>query len=221
MIQIRNISKGRPNEARVATRVGYDDSGGAIPMFIDLAPGETLEVPAQSVSDWLPGVKQWLAEYVANGLLKVFTIDSVHDYRDKNHNAEYGLDYLIGAQFGTLALNHAIAMATSFNTEMQLHYDDDAVHGANVGTLSAAIPTNLATLITWIGDAQTQYAAHIVSGAAHATADTWNTIAPVGAVDLATSISALQELWTAYHSHKTWLDHSSAAEMTITTLLAY
>jgi len=221
MIRIINVTKGRPHEGRISVRTNWGAGTAAFPILINLGPNEKLDVPAQSVNDWDPGVKQWLAEYVANDYLKVYTINSVHDYQDKDHNAEYGLDYLIDAKFDPLALDHAIDMATSFNTEMQLHFDSDAVHASNVGGITAPVPTNLATLQTWIGDAQTQYALHIASGVAHATADTWNTIVPVVVSNLATSISALRELWTAYHSHKKWLDPTSEAEMTIATLLAY
>lgn len=221
MIQIINISKGRPNQAKVALRTNWGAGTAAFPIRIELAPGEQLEVPAQALNDWDPGVKQWLAEYVVHGLLKVYTIASVHLYQDKDHTAIYDLDYLIDAKFDPLALNHAIGMATTLNTEMQLHFDSVAVHGSAVGSITAAVPSNLATLLTWTADAQTQYAAHIASAVAHTIADTWNTITPGAAVDLATAISVLRELYTAYHSHKEWLNPASRTEMSVATLLAY
>lgn len=221
MIRIINISKRRPNEAHVPMRTNWGAGTAAFPILVDLAPGKYIDVPAQSVNDWDPGVKQWLAEYVVQGLLKVFNISSLHLYQDKNHNAEYDYDYLIEARMGDLALNHAIDVATSLNTEMQLHFDNLSVHGGAVGTLTAAVPTNLATLIAWITDAQTQHAAHLASAVAHTIADTWNPLALGAPTDLATSIAALQELYRRYHSHKSWLDPTSAAEMDVVTLLAY
>ncbi|KKN41374.1 hypothetical protein LCGC14_0723950 [marine sediment metagenome] len=219
MIRIRNISKGRPNEARVATRTNWGAGTAAFPILVDLAPGAQLDIPALALSQWDPGVKQWLAEYVAGGLIKVYTLASKHLYQDKGHNAVYGLDYLIDAKLGPLALDHAIAMATTLNAEVQLHFDSDAVHGGNVGAITAAVPTNLTTLQTWIGDAQTEYTTHIASVVAHTSADTHNVLTPVGAVSLSTSIAALRELHRAYHSHKTWVD--TAVEMNVSTLLAY
>jgi len=219
MIQFRNISKGRPNQARISTRTGFQDSGGAMPNYIDLAPGEELIVPRRSLADWLSGAKQHLAEFMAHGLLKVYEIPSVHLYQDKGHNAEYDLDYLIDAKFGDLALTHANNMATSLNTEMQLHFSDIAVHNAAAGALSAAAPTNLATLILWITDAQTEYPIHRASAAAHPNVDTTNTLALGAPADLATCIAALRELWTAYHSHKTW--HLPGVEMDVVTMLAF
>jgi len=221
MIRLMNVSKGRPNQAIVSTRTNWGAGTAAFPILIDMKPGAVLDIPAQAFSQFDPGVKQWVAEYVSNGLLKVFTLSSVHHYQDKNHDAEYALDYLIDAKYGTLAQTHALAMAVSLNEEMQLHFDSVAVHDSAVGSITAAVPTNLATLITWIGDAQTQYAAHIASAVAHPVADTWNTITPVVAGTWATSIAALQELYIAYHSHKTWLDPTSAVEMNVATLLGY
>lgn len=219
MIRIRNISKGRPNEARVAMRTNWGAGTAAFPILVNLGPDEQMDVPAQSVNDWDPGVKEWLAEYVAHGLLKVYTIESKHDYQDKGHNAIYDLDYLIEAKLGPLAESHALAMAVTLNEEIELHHLDIAVHGGVVGNITAAVPTDLATLVTWIGDAQTQYALHIASAVAHKTADTDNVLTPVVATTWPTCIAALQELHRAYHSHKTWL--TTAVEMDITTLLAY
>lgn len=222
MIRIINVTQGRPHQGRVSVRTNWGAGTAAFPILIDLGPNEKLDVPAQSVNDWDPGVKQWLAEYVSNDYLKVYTINSLHDYQDKDHNAAYGLDYLIDAKFDPLALTHAIAMATSLNTEMQLHFDALTVHAAPVaGSITASVPTNLATLQTWIGDAQTEFATHIADATTHTVADTWNSYTPTAAVDLATSITALRELHRAYHSHKEWLDPTSEAEMNISTLLAY
>ncbi len=219
MIRIRNISKGRPDEARIAMRTNWGAGTAAFPVLVDLGPGVEVDIPAQALNDWDPGVKQWLAEYVAQGMVKVYNIESKHDYQDRGHNAIYDLDYLIDAKFGPLAQEHALAMAGTLNTEMELHHLDIAVHGSVVGNITVAAPTNLATMLLWIADAQTEYALHIASGVAHTTADTDNTLVPVVASNWPTSIAALQELHRAYHSHKTWL--TNAVEMNVTTLLAY
>ena len=118
MLRIKNISKGRPNQAHVAMRTNWGAGTAAFPILLDLAPGAQVDVPAQSANNWDPGVKQFLAEYVSYGILKVFTLVSKHDYEDKNHNAIYGYDYLIDAKFGPLAEAHALAMATTLNTEV-------------------------------------------------------------------------------------------------------
>ena len=88
---------------------------------------------------------------------------------------------------------------------MNDHFNDVGVHNAVVGAIAGAAPTSLATLLVWIGLAQTAYETnHRGSVVAHLNADAINVLAPIGAVSLATAITALQELHRAYHSHKLW-----------------
>jgi hypothetical protein len=221
MIRILNDTKGQSNEARVAFRTNWSAGTAAFPIQVDLIPGAHIDIPRTSFDYLDPGVKQFIAEYMAQGIIRVLDIDTAHRYMDKNHNPEYDLDYLIGAEFGDLALTHAINMATSLNTEMDRHFLSLAVHDAATAAVAGNLPTNLATLLVWIGNAQTAYDTnHRPSLVAHAGLDTTNTLAPVAAVDLATAISALQELFTAFQSHKTWL-LPTANELDIEAVLTF
>lgn len=223
MITIHNISKGQQFQQTAALRTGHTDSGSAMPMYLAIEPGEFVKVPNQSLVDWLAGTKQRLAEYMVEGILTVSTMNSTHIYQDKDHNCLYGLDYLVDAKFGELAQDHAIAVAGSLHTELNGHFNSIVHHNDVVGAIGGAAPTDLATLIVWIGTAQTQYAAHRLSvggaPAAHPFADIVNTLTPVVAADWPTCIQALQELHRAYHSHKEWT--LATTQISANAVLAY
>lgn len=219
MIRIFNSSKGRPNEARISTRTNWGAGTAAFPILIDMAPGAQLDIPDRAFNDWDPGVKQWLAEYMSNGLVRVATMDAVHHYLDKGHNPEYGPDYLIDASAGTMALTRALAVAGALDTEMQLHFDSLSVHDSAVGTIAVAAPTDLTELIAWLGAAATAYSTnHRPSAPAHPNADTVNTFTS-SAADLADSIQELKELHGAFSAHK--VREFNLSYLGIAAVLAY
>lgn len=220
MIRIINDSRGQANEARVTFRTNWSAGTAAFPIMIDLGPGEKMEMPKSSFDYLDPGVKQFVAEYMAQGLLRVLSVDSVHFYQDKNSDPEYGLDYLIDHSLAPLALTHAINMATSLNEVMDRHFTSLAVHDAATAAVAGNLPTDLATLLVWVGNAQTAYTTHRTDLVAHTAADTTNTLAPIAAVDLETAIDALREIYTAFTSHKTWLT-GTATELDIKAVLDY
>lgn len=221
MIRIFNDTKGQANEARVAFRTNWSAGTAAFPIQVDLSPGEKIEFPKTSFDYLDPGVKQFIAEYMAQGVLRVLVVDPIHHYMDKNHNPEYDLDYLIDAKFGDLALSHAINMATSLNTEMDRHFQSLATHNAATAVVAGNLPTDLASLLVWIGNAQTAYDTnHRQSLVAHDGLDGTNALVPVAAADLDTAIQALQELLTAFQSHKTWL-LPTARELDIDAVLTF
>jgi len=133
----------------------------------------------------------------------------VHKWQDKAHNNQYDYDYLVRAPNANpaLILTKALNVAGSFHEELNAHFADVGVHHAAVpaaGIVGNA-PTDLATLLVWIGLAQTAYETnHRASLVAHPFADGVNTLTPVVAADLDTSVQALQELHRAYHEHKRW-----------------
>lgn len=221
MIRIVNDSRGQANAARVAFRTNWSAGTAAFPIQVDLGPGEKLELPKNSFDYLDPGVKQFVAEYMAHGLLRVFAVDSIHFYQDKNSDPEYDLDYLIDHSLAPLALTHAINMATSLDAGMNRHFTNLAVHGTATAAIAGNPPTDLATLLVWIGNAQAAYPTHRTSlGGAHSALDTTNTLAPVAAVDLETAITALREMYTTFTSHKTWLN-GTATELDIKSVLDY
>lgn len=223
MILIQNVSKGTAFEQTASVRTGYQDSGGGMPMFLAIPPGENVCVPDESFKDWLPGVKQWIGEYMATGVLKVYTIDSPHLYQDKGHDCIYGYDYLIDVKLGTIAETHALNMATALDTVLKLHFASLAVHGGAHGAITAALPTDLTTLIAWVTDVQTEYAVHIASTgvppAAHPNAPV-NALALGAPTTWATCIAALQEIHRVYHTHKEWT-LVPGTEQDVNTIIAY
>lgn len=222
MITITNVTKGTALQQTASVRTGFQDSGGAMPMFLAIGPGKSVRIPNQSFADWLPGVKQKIGEYMARGILKVFTMNSVHVYQDKGHEAIYGYDYLIDYKFGPLAETHALNMAAALDTVLKLHFASLAVHGGAVGAMTAALPTDLTTLIAWVTDAQTEYGVHVASTgvppAAHPNAPV-NTLALGAPTTWPTCIAAMQEIHRVYHAHKEWT--LATTEQDVDTVIAY
>lgn len=220
MLQIRNISIGKPSETRVAERTNWGAGTAAFPLFFDLSPGQTLEVPQTSVHAWDPGVKQWLAEYMAHNILAVYEVTTSHLYQDKGNDPVYSVDHLIDAKFDPLATTHAIEIATTLHTAMNDHFENTRAHNAATTLIGAAVPTDLATLITWITEAQTRYDTdHRPAIAAHPVIDLVNTLALGAPATLAQCIAALRELYIAYDNHKTWF--VGGTELDIEAVLAY
>lgn len=218
MLQFRNVTRGTTNERKVVINTKFSGSSG-YPMYFTLAPGAHIEVPKQYVIDWHESVKQNIAEYMMHGIIRVYDLNASHLYQDKGNACDYAYDYLLPAAQG-LALEHALQVAVSFNAVINQHLASLAVHTTAAAFLiTAAIPTDLATLLVWIADAQTQYAAHVADAAAHPNVDIVNVLVPVVAGDLPTSIAALQEIYKAYAAHKMWV--VGTAEVAANTIAAY
>ena len=215
MIRISNTS---PNQRFAFTTKGFATP--SIPAFIDLGPNQTVTLPRLTMHDWPAAAKQSLAEAVAAGVALAGEVDSVHLYQDKGHQLAYSYDYLL-VENSAVGLSRAIEVATDFALKFNQHVNNAGVHtGASVN-ITAATPTNLATLQAWITDAQIQYPAHIAAGAVHPTVDTWNVLVPILAVDIPTAVRAMQELSFAFTSHKTWLSEASFVTLTVNDILTY
>lgn len=219
MIQISNVTKGTTKPRGMTFGTSFSGTKG-YPLYVALMPGESITIHEQNVHDWHPAVKQYLAEFMAHGIAKVYDLNSTHLYQDKGNECDYAFDYLLPAG-QALALEHALEVATSLDTVMNMHFANLAVHNAVTAVIGAALPTDLATLLVWIATAQPAYDVnHRPSGAAHPNIDVDNALAPIVAVDLATAIQALQELYSHYHAHKTWLVQT-ANELDAATILAF
>ena len=217
MIQIRNITRdtGLNRTISINTKFGGE---AAYPLRIDLAPGDHVEIPQQNVIDWHTSIKQFLGEYVASGILKMYTIDSAHLYQDKGNNPIYDYDHLIDAP-ATLALTHALEMASTLHTQMNYHMAGVAVHNGAVGAIAGVAPTDLATLLVWLAAAEVAYNTnHRVSALAHDHPDTENAFVSA-AVGLPTAVTDLRNLYSAYQSHKGWF--TTAVELDVPAILTY
>jgi hypothetical protein len=215
MLRISNVSANQ-RFSFPARAIGMASTPG----FIDLAANQSMVLPRLTVHEWLASSKQALAEMVAAGVAQVGEIDPVHLYQDKGHLLQYGYDYLL-VENSAVGLSRAIEVATDYAVKFNQHVNQLAVHTAGSINITAATPTNLATLITWVTDAQIQYAAHSVAAAAHPTPDTWNTLALGVPGTLLQCIAALQELHAGYTFHKTWIDEGSFVALNIPGILTY
>lgn len=219
MIQIHNVTKGTTKPRGMTFGTSFHGTKG-YPLHVTLMPGENITIHNLHLHEWHPAVKQYLTEYVAHGIAKVYSLNSTHVYQDKGNDCDYALDYLLPAA-QALALEHALQVAVSLHTVMNAHFTNLAVHNAATAVIAAAVPTTLATLLVWIAAAQTAYdTVHRPDIPAHPHIEAVNALVPVVAIDLPTSIQALQELYTRYHAHKEWLDQT-ATELTADAILAF
>jgi hypothetical protein len=218
MIQIRNITRGTSTERRVAISTKSQSTLG-FPRLLDLTPGATITIAKQNLRDYAPAVKQEIADFVAHGFLQVVACNSSHLYQDRGNACDYSYDYLLPAA-QALALEHALQVAVSLDTCINTHVQSTAFHNAATAVIGVAVPTDLASLLLWIAGAQTAYeTVHRPSFAAHPFVDAVNTLAPVAAVDLASAIQALQEIYRAFDGHRTWLVGSST--LSVPTIMTF
>lgn len=65
MIRILNDTKGQSNETLVSFRTNWSAGTAAFPILVELKPGEYKDIPRTSFDYLDPGVKQFVAEYMA------------------------------------------------------------------------------------------------------------------------------------------------------------
>jgi len=225
MIRISNVTKGT-NYERIAALTTKPMGTSGEPVLIQVGPGENKDILRSSLHDYHAGVKQRIVEFMAQSVLRVFEITSVHLYQDKGHVGTYGYDYLIDVP-APLALQHALDVAGDLHDMLNGHILDLAIHNAPAvpaAGIAEPIPTDLPSLINWISvgatAAQTQYPLHIASAGTHVAADATNTLTPIVAVDLPTSVAALRELHRAFNSHREWVQ-APVTELTVAQVAVY
>lgn len=223
MIQIFNVTKGTPEEQLAAWSTVPGAASYAEPTNFYLEPGQYAYIPQDSLSNYHPGVKQRMADFIARGVISVSEIVSVHYYLDKGNNAQYPITDIVDAGLAQ-ALDQANLVAAELDRVMTRHFASVSVHGGAVGTIGAPLPTDLASLNTWITAAIAAYSAHLASvgvpPAAHPVADATNTPAAFVPGTLATAITALRDLYTVYHAHKEWLQ-GPTVPITAIAILTY
>jgi hypothetical protein len=207
MIQIFNITTGTPEEQLAAWSTVPGAASYAEPTNFYLEPGQYAYITQDALSNYHPGVKQRMSEFIALGVITVSEITSVHQYQDKGNNSQYPITDIVDAGLAQ-ALDQAILVATDLDRVMTRHFDSVSIHGGVVGAIAAPVPTDLPTLTAWIGAAIAAYNAHRLSvgvpPAAHPIADTTNIPAAPGG-GLPGAVAALRDLYRVYHSHKEWL----------------
>ena len=217
MIQIRNITHGMGPRRGASINTKFGGEAG-YPLRLDLAPGEHVEFPQQNLTDFHPAVKQYLAEYVANGILKVYTLEAAHRYQDKGNNPFHDYDHLIDAPVA-LALIHALEMAGTLHVQMNFHMAGMGVHDAAIGAIAGNAPGDLAALLVWLAAAEVAYNTnHRVSALAHNHPDGENAFVSA-AVNLPTAITDLRNLYSAYQAHKRWFANS--LELDVPAILTF
>ena len=94
----------------------------------------------------------------------------------------------------------------------------DAQEAVNV--IAAADATDLATTITLLTEAQTDYDLHIASAVFHPNADTKNDTNAAVPTDLPTSIVALDEIYGLLNSHLIWATDAASGSLTPLDIIA-
>lgn len=217
MIQVTNITTGY--RFGISTKSNAGSIG--VPGLLDLEPGGSTFFPRRALHDFSAYVKEQLAELVANGIVRVYEVDSVHLYQDKDHALAYDNDDLVLAPAPD-ALATALLAAADFTVKYNQHVTDLVFHTAPTAAIGAANPTDLPSLLIWLAAVQPIYAAHIAAAAAHPTVDTWSTLLPaIVPVGLPTAVTAMQQLIRMYGHHKTCIDLASAALLDIPAIMTY
>lgn len=213
MIQIKNIG-----DTHAAFNTKYGGVAGR-PIAFHLAPAEIVTIPRQNLHQYQDGVKQAIVEYVANGILELRELDSVHLYQDKNNTPAHDEDYLNGVD-DVLLLTRVLAAAVSHHVTFDDHVESYAVHTGVTAVIVHADPTNLATLATYIGAARTAHNAHI-GNVVHPHVDVTNTVGVgVPAATLVACVPPMQELLRMYTAHRRWINTMSVP-LSIATIQTY
>jgi hypothetical protein len=102
-------------------------------------------------------------------------------------------------------LAESLALATEIRIDYNAHDLDasPAWHHASGGSyqITAAVPSDLPTLITFCLDLQTQYANHLADVAMHIPADTINTLTVIVPADLPTCTSLINDFKAKFNAH--------------------
>ncbi len=206
MLEIQNICG-----YRVSVMTG--DSGGSNrPNVINLGPGDKMTMMKQELKSWTMGPRQSLSRYVQMSSLSIIELDSVHVGRDMASKPEYTAHTLQST------IDTAVAFKKAWNLHLMsgVHIAEDLVND-----MTLADPDTLPLLVLYIAAQQGFYSAHILSAGFHVAADTINSITPIVASDLLTSIAALKELFAKFEKHKRQVAGAGTPPLTPAGILIY
>jgi len=206
MLEIQNIC-----DYRVSVMTG--DSGGSNrPNVINLGPGDKMTMMKEELKAWTMGARQDLSRCVQISSLRITELNSVHVGKDMASKPDYT----------AFTLQSTIDTAVAFKDAWNLHLKS-GVHIAEdlTNDMTLADPTTLPLLILYIAAQQGFYTAHIADATFHVAGDAVNTITPIVASDLPTSIAALKELFAKFEKHKRQVAGAGTAPLTPTGILTY
>lgn len=190
MLQIQNIG-----QYGVSVKT-WDGGGSGRPNVLHLRPNEMAFMMQQELKSWPTGAKEDLSRYVQMGTLVVKEVDGVHNGPDKSAKLDFYAD----------DLGSAILFGVAFQQSYNKHVESAVFHTAPVPAhrSTAAVPTDLATLITLITNLRTVYTVHGAAAPPHVNADTQFICAPAAPAPVTEQdcIVALRDLNNILDGHR-------------------
>jgi hypothetical protein len=212
MIQITNVS---PYKWALST--SYAGSRGT-PLYFNLSPiskppKNTEVILKENLKNYGSGVKQAIADGVASGIIVVQELDGAHVANDRTI---FDLGGFTAHNLPTL-----YAAGNLFKSVYNAHELSTAFHTA-AGALPITSPdaTDVATLITLLTEARTDYNTHIGT-AIHPNPDGTNLIVHAVPVDAATCESFMREAWGVFQQHRKWAQAAATAPLNPNQIITY
>lgn len=176
-------------------------------LFDFLGCFDNIVVSGQTFLTGIFGICAWnkpFDEQVENPGLGGEFFDEEETFDTGSHNQPDFINEVTTDDSGGL-LSESLTLATEIRTDYNAH-DLDATptwHHAAGGSyqVTAAIPSDLPTLITFCLDLQTQYALHLADVLMHFPDDTTNTLTIVVPSDLPTCTSLLNDFKAKFNNH--------------------
>lgn len=225
MLQILNIG---PNLVSLSS--SYIGGQGR-PLYIKLAPREQSSMTQAELANWPVGAKENLASYVQASQLQVNEMNSYHVVSDVSPMPPLELGKVNPPQVypnsktpsaGETEVDGYIKLAVSLRDAYNVHCAS-GVHTApdTVNNMTAADPTDAATLYSFLTTFKTKYNTHIAATAPpHVISDTTTTLVSPNPTTLATSADLMVEIHKALSVHKIlWQDGSKS--LTPNEIIAY
>jgi len=212
MIQITNVSL-----HRWSCSTSYAGARG-IPLYFNLGPrtkpAENSEIILkENLKNYGSGVKQTIADAVASGIIMVQELDGTHVANDRTI-----IDF---KPYTAHNLPTLYAAGNLFKSVYNTHQASTAYHTA-AGALPITSPdaTDIATLITLLTEARSDYNTHIPL-AIHPTPDSHNLIIHAVPTDAATCEAFLREAWGRFLEHRMWVKDAAAAPLNPNQIITY
>jgi hypothetical protein len=222
MLKIRNVA-----DFPVMVSTSYMGGQGR-PIYVKIPPGGHRLIGQEAVKKWPNGAKENLAESMQMGHLLVNEVTAVHSPKDDGHV----LPEFIACNLGSAILNAAgqrwdgvsplppPPKIKGFVDVYNEHVLNAAVHTApGTNVVTAAAPTDLATLIVYLTAVKAAFDAHLAAAPPHATADGKNVLG-AAPTDLPTCIAFITQLYQKFNAHKNEYS-ANGAFLTPDAVIAY
>lgn len=194
----------------------------SVPVEIALTPktkptSNLIDIASENFRKFGDGVKQEIANAIQAGIIQVNDLTDIHNVADTSMLPDSASGIVPGGDLPQL-----LQSANDYAMVYDAHDSSSIFHigGAGSHQIAVALPSNWATLVTFLTDVKAKYNAHIVDGAMHNAADAVNGLTYTTPVlTNAAAAVAIKQLWGTYAQHKAWTDYT--ATLTPLTVFTY